>query len=965
MNKAGRSIVLAIGMLVALVVPPGTASAAPAAGAVTPGGGLYVRAPAPAVHSSTMPAHAVRQINLPNVPAGAPVSLAVSVAAPATSGSVDLRTPGGSSAELAAVTFAAGQSTSSTAVLPASASRTIEIRNDSGGSVQVRVDVDGYYTTGSPTTAGAFGTVAPTVFGSTSVAPGGSVTVKPSGLPVSAAVVAASFTVAGAAAGGTLVTYPAGASRPFTPTVVFSAGRPQTSFSWVRTAPSGITLVNTSTAPITVTATAVGYLLAGEPSVAGTLQKVAPAGIFAGTVGAGGTQQVQVSGVATVPQTGVDAAVLLVSVGSATGSGYLNAVAAGAPRSTAPTLPFTSGRPGSVSVVVPLSSAGAVAVRNVSSVAAPVRVEIVGYVLGSSRLTWAPPVQVNTQGSAQYGPVSCVSATFCLAGEGTGFFVRWDGKGWSRLDDRGSGIVPALDGYFTVTSVSCVSQKFCASTTLSEDGNSVGSGLISFWNGTTWNGQDIPDWGARAVTCPTTTFCMASPDGISSGYAVWNGSAWAVAPTPERDFLWDVPPSCPVAGRCFALHQGTLWAFAAGAWSSAGAAPLTNAELSCASVTFCLAVGDTAAGRQSFVFDGSRWSGGVNAPVAGIPHCSSATFCLTADATTTAVFSGSAWSTSPAPLPGGVPEISCTAAEFCGAVADNRASTWSGSWRAPSVLSDDPEEFDRISCGTDGVCVAADRLDAHVLRPGGPTTTTALGTPLDSPVVISALSCASASFCLATVAGQFSAVFTFDGSTWAESSIGDPSDHVDIRGLSCTGPTFCTAVGDGTYRWDGATWTRTSDLQMSLVSCSGPTSCVATGRGSSGGGTSATWDGSRWNTPKPMGDATGGPAVSLACRAGGLCFAVDGAGRVSALQAGTWSAPAKVVGASPVVAVSCSSFAVCVVVTADGKVSQNKGVGWAAPVVVDTVGRPRDISCGDRTFCAVVDDTGKVVRATT
>ena len=137
---------------------------------------------------------------------------------------------------------------------------------------------------------------------------------------------------------------------------------------------------------------------------------------------------------------------------------------------------------------------------------------------------------------------------------------------------------------------------------------------------------------------------------------------------------------------------------------------------------------------------------------------------------------------------------------------------------------------------------------------------------------LTAVSCASSSFCMALGAGGSSAE-TWNGSAWSTVSAPDADSVAQSAGtLSCTSSTFCVSVGSDddsqtlAEEWNGTSWSVMAtpnpdnpgdDQSATLkgVSCTSSTFCVAVGDGGSAQGnysyTYATlvesWNGSAWS----------------------------------------------------------------------------------------------------------------------
>ena len=483
MRRVGLVLVSAVLMVIGVLVMPAAAAAAPpaapepgtAAAAVTSPGGGFVGLPPATAFSGSIAAGATKRVTAQGVPGGAAAWLTLSVANPAAAGAVTVFTAAASVVPAAPnLAFVKGQATSNSAVVPTSSAGALDLRNSSTQAIALRVDVAGYYQKGTPNSAGLFGPVVPRVVADAVTIPAkGSATVQATGaggIPSTAAVVLATLVVAAPTGSGVLTAYPTGATRPTTQNLTFSAGRPQATLSAIRVNAAGkLTLSNNSDVPVTVTMAVGGYHLGGNPTVAAAFQKVAPAVLFATTVAAHGAVKSSVTGKATVPSTGVSAVVIDLSAASSTAAGYLTAAADGAPRPSVPLVTFTPGRASVNLVVVPVSASGAIRVDNVSGGSVGVRGEIVGYYLGASRLSWAKPRQINEVAPAAFTAISCASTTFCMAADSGGFYFRFDGHSWSRLNDYGFVGLRYYENK-VIRSISCVSANFCAAvTTYSSD----------------------------------------------------------------------------------------------------------------------------------------------------------------------------------------------------------------------------------------------------------------------------------------------------------------------------------------------------------------------------------------------------------------------------------------------------------------------------------------------------------------
>lgn len=225
--------------------------------------------------------------------------------------------------------------------------------------------------------------------------------------------------------------------------------------------------------------------------------------------------------------------------------------------------------------------------------------------------------------------VSCSSATSCTAvgtsttssGMGVTLAEHWNGTRWSvqPTPNPAPGIQAAFDG------VSCPSATAC--TAVGSYINNTQTGgvgtLAEAWNGTRWAIQPTPNpTGAtqsrlQGVSCPSATSCTAVGSHFASGLGKptltlaehWNGTRWAVQPTPNPTgttltLLNGV--SCSSATACTAVGwyggrqgsefsvaerwNGTSWAVQPTP-NPTGAADTILEAISCPAATACTAVG--------------------------------------------------------------------------------------------------------------------------------------------------------------------------------------------------------------------------------------------------------------------------------------------------------------------------------------------------------------------------------------
>jgi len=318
--------------------------------------------------------------------------------------------------------------------------------------------------------------------------------------------------------------------------------------------------------------------------------------------------------------------------------------------------------------------------------------------------------------------------------------------------------------------VSCTSSVFCVAVGYHDTSKGVSKTLVELWNGTAWSIVSSPDRGKssnelNAVSCKSTTFCVAVGDYSSHGFdtlvEMWNGSHWSLTTSPEADLYTDLY------------------------------------GVSCTSTRFCEAVGYY-----------------TNTAMEG---------------TLVETWNGTSWSITPSPNPSitatayrgvnALNGVSCTSARFCEAAGyDNNSSNvarslvekWNGSAWSVATTHDKgsgTNTLDGVSCKSPTFCVAVGDyasggfFDTLVETwDGSSWSITASPNPSDDNYLYGA-SCTSSSSCVAVgyyanPAVTQTIVESWDGTGWSTTSSPDPSKGSFLRGVSCTTASHCVAVGD-------------------------------------------------------------------------------------------------------------------------------------------------------------------------
>jgi len=394
-----------------------------------------------------------------------------------------------------------------------------------------------------------------------------------------------------------------------------------------------------------------------------------------------------------------------------------------------------------------------------------------GLVTGTPAIpgTHAATVQVRSIRNKLASPWLPVTVTFAVAAER---------GGWTSLDAPLPGDA-ASQPVASVTDISCPSPSFCAGvgnydTTVGHD-----EGFLLTWSGTSWSAVRAPlpaggiDSRLSAVSCPSTSFCMAvgtyddTAESAQGLMLTWSGRSWSAAKEtlpadPGNPGLNLADLSCASSSFCVAVGNSggsrsyrLLWTWSGASWAVSEAPTPAGGQpsgflygVSCASATFCVAVGDD--GPQSLIlsWSGDSWSA-VNAslpadtasPPASFLNgvsCPSTMFCTAVGMYEDSsgrtqglvlTLSGGSWSPDRTPLPadsnsqtqGTAYGVSCPSASFCAAAGNYVNTTWEfegllltrsgGTWSATAAPQDPRGEpsvlLSRVSCPTASFCVAS------------------------------------------------------------------------------------------------------------------------------------------------------------------------------------------------------------------------------------------------------------------
>jgi hypothetical protein len=511
---------------------------------------------------------------------------------------------------------------------------------------------------------------------------------------------------------------------------------------------------------------------------------------------------------------------------------------------------------------------------------------------GSSWVVQSTPNRAKSPASELFG-VSCVSAADCVAvGNAekkpacfdctppiTTLAELWNGTTWTLT----AAVAPAAKNAY-LYGVSCVSATACTAVGWYEPNFGTDLNLAEFWNGTRWSEQGIPNSPTRhsqlnGVSCTSASSCTAvgtsqnqSNDVYFTFAERWNGTSWAIEPTPNPkksrgSVLYAV--SCATAGACTAV----------GEWSRP---PYGHPN-----VPFAL------------TWNGTRWAL-VPTPVLAGPviysglqgvSCPSARACVATGyyqsssgmvATMAEEWDGTAWSLQRTPVAGQIPSylfgVSCNSGRACMAVGEyttggggtrTLAEDWNGrAWAIVATPSPAPgggtSALSKVSCATPRRCLAVGDYQDHAgaYRPlaeawngrswsvqATPNPAGASDSYLDDVSCVSPTACTAVGYYSSPVAAAHGFAESWNGASWTVQTTAEPSraSYTLFNGVSCTSATSCAAVGDfgkNVHRphplaeaWNGRSWSvRSAQVPresigstLDEVSCTSATACTAVG----------------------------------------------------------------------------------------------------------------------------------------
>lgn len=328
-------------------------------------------------------------------------------------------------------------------------------------------------------------------------------------------------------------------------------------------------------------------------------------------------------------------------------------------------------------------------------------VDGVGNAIMYSSKNW---LTTNMDNTAAVVTVSCVNLNYCEITDGSYAFTydtRTIGQVSGDLWNLQKTSQVTTNGFY---SLSCVTATFCQA--------GDGKGYVYTWSGSSWSSGTPVSTSASPVlfsmSCSMTNFCIA---GDGSGYVwtysgsppSWSSTGYQLSTAPTNPWILGI--SCPSGQTSFCAatdFPGNVYTYNSGTWSSATSLSTFGTSISCPNTSFCQATTGTGYAYLCNIVSNACPSGGWSGTdidgsnqVQSI-SCYSSTNCVAVDAFAGYVmtYSGSPASWAPASLvdANGFNMVSCPTSSFCLSVANSGdmlsslGGTATDMWSAPQLI---------------------------------------------------------------------------------------------------------------------------------------------------------------------------------------------------------------------------------------------------------------------------------------
>lgn len=557
---------------------------------------------------------------------------------------------------------------------------------------------------------------------------------------------------------------------------------------------------------------------------------------------------------------------------------------------------------------------------------------------GATWTSWAGP-----GGQSPAEAVACPATTLCVLADGS---VAGGGGNVYRASSLGGSFLNSFTPANGVNGLSCPSTSFCVAT-------QEGGGFIRYStkpSGATWTAVSIGSGAMKAVSCLAASFCAVVDASGNVHVAVTEkgvkeAGGWKVTNVDGATPLRSI--ACTSTTSCLAVDGGTevlKLTIAAGGEASVSKAALTGAgELNAITCTGATCVAGDGQGALFTSYDsGSSWGKryGAGDELTSV-SCVSEWLCgAVNDAGDVVTFNpqeAAPHRTQMIDSGNGLNAASCVPGTTSCVVTDsegnafystNASATGSSAWTSWSGPAGQSPS-QAVACPTTTLCVIADGKEA---AGGNLYYATSFGgafTSAFSPAAgVDAISCPSASLCVAGHDGNGN--FAYSNSPGSTAWELQKQGEAAIKGVFCLSTSFC-AMADS----EGRVHIATSAEKIK----------------------SSSWTETNVN---------GGTALNgIACTATTACVAVDGAGNVLRLTVAgggeaTLASRRDIDGNDELTAVTCTTSSTCVAVDDAGGVFVS-GSGGEAWFKHHELGRYLTaVSCSSNALCVATDSSGQV-----
>ena len=501
------------------------------------------------------------------------------------------------------------------------------------------------------------------------------------------------------------------------------------------------------------------------------------------------------------------------------------------------------------------------------------------------------------------GSISCPSTSFCVTAQEGGGFIRYS------TNPSGITWTARAIGTGAMKGVSCLSNSFC--TVVDNSGNvRVATTEARVKEATGYAATNVN--GAKALTgvaCSSTTNCLAIDGGkevlkltIAQPAGTATVSKVAVPGAGELTSITCNGSTCvavDASGGIFtSTDSGTTWAESYGAGDKLK-------SVSCTTTWLCAAV--------SIAGDVVTFNPAPTAPnltqTVSSGNVVNASSCI--PSTTTCVVSDSKGN-----------------AYYATNVSTSANATWN-LWSGPAEQS--PSQA--VACPSTTVCVLADGKSA---TGGNLYYATSLGGAFSTAFLpasgVDALSCPSASFCIAAEngSGRFRYATSPASATWTLKEMTGSEAATAMKGVHCLTSSFCAMVdnkgnvyvANSAEKVQSASWTKTNvdgTTALNGIACMSTSLCVAVDTAGNTLRLAINFLGTATATKRDIGNANELTAVT--CPTSTRCVTVDNQGVVfvSATAGEGWTARHDL--ANGITSVSCASSSICVATDKGGQVT--------------------------------------------